>query len=331
MENLPDLFRQLDAPDRGEAARYSALRIPEAKGWRVARDSRGAPAILVALEDGSPVTRAVPVRLRHFAVQHDVVCTTQSPSGATEHGRFTILSCLTDDPDLHQYFLHVLSAVISALGPLPSRADLDAALGRLVTLFHALTQPRQETTRGLWAELLCIARCSDPVTVAAAWHQTPEDRYDFNAGRLRVEVKSAAGRQRRHEFSLEQLTPPEQTQLAVASVLIEASGGGTSIPELVAEIRHRLGAHADLVQRVDNVVAALMGSDWPDTFAARFDRELASQSLAFYLAEDIPQLRCEVPPGVTGVQFMADLGASPKTPRAVLRQAGGLFAAIASE
>ncbi|HCF99785.1 MAG TPA: hypothetical protein DEV93_04495 [Chloroflexi bacterium] len=328
MESLPEMFEQLDAPGDGDATRYSAVPVPHAQGWHVARDSRGAPAILVALENNAPVSRAVPVRLRHFAVQHDVPCTIQSPHGATKRGRFTILSCLADDPDLYQYFLHVLSAVIAALGPSPSRAGLDAALGHLITLFHALTQPRQETTRGLWAELLCIAQSPDPVTVVGAWHEAFNDRYDFNAGGLRVEVKSAAGRQRRHEFSLEQLTPPKGTTLAIASLLIESSGGGTSIGELVSEIRQQLGSHADLVQRVDSVVATLMGSDWQDALTARFDRELALQTMAFYRAEDVPQEHCEVPASVTGLRFTADLADCQPVARSALREAGGLFAAI---
>jgi hypothetical protein len=328
---IPDLialFNAVAPPTAvGEGTRYAAHPVPGLAAYRVGKDEQGSPAILVSVSPLSTPRRAVPVRLMHFTAQHDVTCTIQLQDGSIERDRLTIISCVGDDPILHAYFLRVLGAVISALGPNPSREDLDEAVAKLATLFHTLARPPRRTAQGLWAELLSIALASDPVMLAAAWHTEPHELYDFNAGAQRIEVKSSAGHVRRHHFRLEQLRPPKGTQVLVASLLVEPSAGGVTIPDLVDEIRTSLSTRIDLVERVDQILAWLMGSEWRDTLDIRFDRELAEQSLAFYDPSAIPQIAGDIPQGVSDITFVADLSSSTRVPADVSRALGGIFAA----
>jgi hypothetical protein len=79
------------------------------------------------------------------------------------------------------------------------------ALESLIELFRMLTIPPKESVQGLWGELYLMAQANDPVRLAGAWHARPEELFDFSEGAELLEVKSAAGYDREHHFSLDQL------------------------------------------------------------------------------------------------------------------------------
>ena len=99
-------------------------------------------------------------------------------------------------------------------------------------------------------------------------------------GKDRLEVKAAAGQLRIHHFSLEQLRPPFPTRAVVASLLTEHTAGGTSIADLVDDIRCGIG-DAELLIRMDAVVAGILGANWREADTVRYDAQLAVELLRF--------------------------------------------------
>src|SRR4029078_3598315 len=95
------------------------------------------------------------------------------------------------------------------------------AIATIVELFRSLQAPPRKSVQGLWSELFLIAEARHPTLLLRAWHATPGDRYDFNLGTARLEVKSVAGAVRHHHFSLAQLSPTGGTTALVASLFIE--------------------------------------------------------------------------------------------------------------
>jgi hypothetical protein len=69
---------------------------------------------------------------------------------------------------------------------------------------------------------------------------TPGEAYDFSASSQRLEVKSAAGEERNHYFTLEQLHPPASTRVLIASLFVQGAGGGQSLAELLDRVRSRV-------------------------------------------------------------------------------------------
>src|SRR5262249_35004628 len=157
----------------------------------------------------------------NILVLPDTQCVITNDVGSSEQGRFTIIRCTSPDRMLQSYFLRLLDGFLKILGPSPSARDIAAALGRLVELFRALARPASNTIQGLWSELFVIANGNDPIRLAAAWHVSPTDIYDFNAGELRLEVKSSSRRYRQHTFSLNQLKPPDGSNLVIVSLFVE--------------------------------------------------------------------------------------------------------------
>lgn len=328
MLNLVALFESLKQPRTSENSgdRFAACPIPGFEQSRIAKDGAGAPALLIqAKEEGS--SPFVSISLEHLSVLHNVECVISHPSSPQEIGRFSVVRCVEGDKNLYLYFLRILESVVLSLGPSPSQKEITRAINILVELFRVIEEPARKSVQGFWAELLVIARASDPVVLVAAWHTNVLDVYDFNAGNQRIEVKSASGRTRQHHFGLDQLQPPKGTKVLIASVLMEQAGAGVSLAELIAEVRSHLNQHPELLVRLDQVIVATLGATWRRAFETRFDYELAKNSIRFYDANDVPKVENSEPERISNVHFKSSLNGIAHVRRSQLKAFGGLFQA----
>jgi hypothetical protein len=329
MLDLVSSFEALRLPSSGgdDISLFSATPIPGFPQHRLGKDPHGAPSLLVNVVDSVRRAWPTPIVLEHLTVQHDVDCRVSQPDGSVERGRFTLLRCTGTDPALHSYFLRIAAALVALLGPEPSDLDVSRAVDRLVELFRSMASAPRKTVQGLWAEVMLMGRLRDPAPLAAAWHALPGDRYDFNAGSQRIEVKGATGRVRQHHFALEQLLPVPGTQVLVASVLVERAGAGTALLDLVSEVRSKISHDPQLLLHVDQVVAEALGDSWRQAQEERFDRPLAENSLLFLESAAIPRVDANLPRGVTDVRFRVDLTGLPPADLGAYRAQGGIFAA----
>lgn len=325
--DLYQLFQSLVLPlQRPTGNSLSAVAIPESPNHRLAKDSTGAPCLLLTQTVSTP---SAGLRLQNLSVSYGVQCTVGDRGGQQEERAFTIIKCSSADPSLFPHFLRILSPIIATLGANPTPAAVRRAISGLVDLFQALATPAKKSVQGLWAELLVIRGASDPRAVAAAWHRHPSEHVDFLDGRQRIEVKSASNRRRLHYFSLVQLTPPANARLVVASVFVESVGGGLSLRELADDIRAVLSSDPLALMQFDATFYSTLGASWSDAMEERFDLELASDSLTFVDSVHVPKIDGTIPVEVSDVRFATDMsGVQPLTTEA-LRSAGGLFAAVA--
>jgi hypothetical protein len=157
--------------------------------------------------------------------------------------------------------------------------------------------------------LLVIGTAANAATLLDAWHTDPLDRFDFTFANSRLEVKTNANRQRRHEFSLEQCNPPLDISATVASLFVEtAGGGGLSLNALVQRIEARLSSRPELIVKLHSVLADTLGTGLLEGLNQRFDEQLVLSSLVFYDLSTIPAVRNPLPPEVTAVRFRSDIG-----------------------
>jgi hypothetical protein len=314
MQNeLTALLKEIPAPDAEglTGLTFSALPIPEFEQHRLARNLAGDPALLIAVGTTAMAdrTRPPPIQLEHITVQHEVTCRVRHPDGQSQQAPFTVIQFLGPDIHLRGYFLRLAWSLLVSLGQSPTAQEVQRAVHAFAELFRSIAKPARRSVQGVWAELFVLARATDPIAMAEAWHVSPEDRYDFHGGQDRVEVKSTVGRVRKHRFSLEQLQPPVGTQLMIASILLEQSSGGVSLHDLMDRVHLRLKAAAELQGHIDRVMAETLGDSLPRALAVRFDWELACETLAFYPHKDVPTLHAPLPPELTEISFIANLTA----------------------
>ena len=198
--------------------------------------------------------------------------------------------------------------LLTELGDLPTLKDVQKTIHSLVTLFRLAAQPQKKTVQGLWAELFIIANSKNPTTLVNAWHSFPEERYDFNNGSDRIEVKSNANNSRKHHFSLEQLNPPENCSLIIASIFVIQSANGQTINVLQKEIENKLNSNLTLINRLRLQIAETLGDALLKGAEIAFDSQVAFESLRFYNFIDIPKIQAhDVPMHVSDVSFSSDL------------------------
>ncbi|MCZ7554569.1 MAG: PD-(D/E)XK motif protein [Anaerolineales bacterium] len=325
MLDLEPLFVSLEKPSGSEdSLAFSAHSVPGYDGFRIAKDFGGRPCILISTSGVHSSMGTAPVALEHLKIAHHLRCRIVQSDGQIEEDVFSVLYCTSDEPLLHTYFLRVGAVIISSLGITPQQGQLVSVVNGLIELFRALTKPAKKSIQGLWAELLLIERSLNPTELVRCWHIFPEERFDFNAGEQRIEVKSAVGRTRQHTFSLEQLIPPDGTAVIIASVLVERAGGGMSIASLIKNISSSLSSAEDVLH-LELTVAQTLGDTWYYANDDLFDYELAKKSLEFFDVRSVPSVNRAVPAGVSHVRFQADLTNTEPISRREYRGMGGIF------
>ena len=168
-------------------------------------------------------------------------------------------------------------------------------------------------TQGLWAELLVIINAQDPELMAQAWHQDPNDTYDFAYGSERVEVKSSSGSLRRHKFSSAQLPPPDGCNLRVVSVLLQRVAGGQTVLDLLQLAKERVSSAAS----AQLLGQALLVAGPAQLARDGYDLLGAGASIRSYEASTVPTVH--LPPNVVQASWTADLTHLPPAPPPVGR------------
>ena len=326
--NLIAIFDSLRPPEPDlEGIHFVACPLSDRRNDFLAKGKGGQPALLISA-CGAAGVRPPSISLQHLTVDHGLKCRVQPGTGATITGTFSVVRCVDADKLLQRYFLRALAPVICSLPAAPSYADIARPVNALAELFRRLALPARKPIQGLWAELYVIAISRDPHTLIAAWHATPGDRYDFSAETERIEVKSSSGSSRVHHFSFEQLNPPECVRLLVASLFVNEAGNGKSIFDLVDEIRLRVNHEARVVERVDQIVGATLGSSWRYAAEMRFDFEEATSSLRYFEPSSIPSIHGPIPDGVLMVRYQSDLTAAIPTALTGISSTGQLIGAL---
>lgn len=303
---LASLLATIDVPARAPegSVQYHVKPVPGFARHYFGRTSSGAPCLLLGANDSS---LKAPIRLAAIEVSFAVPCTIDVADDQRRTETLTAIICNAADHVVRSYFVHVCETIIRIVGKSPSLEQVVDAVRRLVDLFQRLSGPQRRSVIGLFGELYVIHAAHSPASAVKAWRSTVDDRFDFSIDDVRLEVKATSTRRRAHEFSLEQCTPPPDTNGILISLFVEASGGGTSLLDLIKRIEGLLGGDADLILKFQETVAEGLGESASAALSMRFDESFARSSLQVYELSSIPAIRQQVPIEVSQVRFRSDL------------------------
>jgi hypothetical protein len=310
---IRQVWASLDAPLDG-ALRFSTAPLAQNSTLLLGRSAEG-PALLVPLPE--PRIGDIPIELRNLSVRSNLSCRVRT-NGVEHEGLFTVCMCTSSDANLHGLFLEAVDVIVGQASLISANAIHDVIAG-LVELFRALSMAPETSILGLWGELFLVLQSAEPETLVSAWHQVPNDRFDFAKATERLEVKTAA-RTRKHHFHLPQLETPD-VDVLVASVVTESSAAGATVQDLVQAIVAKAGPQVS--GSLMHAVAAALGRDLPGWTAMRYDLSMAHRSLKYFAAGSIPRPQVS-DRRVSDVRFLADLSDLD----AVEPPAGPLFSAL---
>jgi hypothetical protein len=159
----------------------------------------------------------------------------------------TFLEISVERPDLRRPFFFLVLAIRDLLfgGTLRPVAALSRALLENRALLTAEEILSDDALLGLFGELWfldVLIEHNGPAAIQA-WTGPQKQPHDFRFGAVEVEVKATRSATRRHTINgLEQLTPSKDCTLFLLSIQGRQTGpgAGSTIPEMVSMIRHKL-------------------------------------------------------------------------------------------
>jgi hypothetical protein len=303
--NLSELLDAVEplAPDISTGA-FRVVSIPDFPRHYIGRNTSGQPCVLLGSSAGA---FQAPVRLALLDALFGNLHRIHPVDGDAREERLSVITCTSPDVQAQAYFLHVCETILRIVGPEPTLDTIVQSVQRLIEIFRHLSRTPSRSLNGLVGELFLIAASRDVAASVHAWRSTDIDRFDISTGSVRLDVKASADRRRVHHLSAEQCQPPAGTVGLLASMFIEANGGGQSLRELVDTIEAALAGRHDLILKVQENVSRTLGKNLPTAMSSRFDDRLALASLRFYDLATVPAVRDGVPPEVSGVHFRSDL------------------------
>lgn len=322
--NLIHLFGHLRKPLISENV-FNSETISEFPNFRLAKDYSGFPVILFEIIDSRKSNELHSFRLKYLTVQSKVRCTIVS-NNKKETKDFTLIVFCNSEPVLQEYFLKFIETLIKKLGLNPSQIEVFDSIKKMIEVFRVLTEIPSKTIRGLWSELFLIEKSNQCDVLIEYWHNLPSEKFDFNSGFEKVEVKSNANFDRSHIFSYEQLN---SSNTLIASIFVRESLVGFSIHDLVDRIIDKVNGVPEFVDKLQNLVARTLGSSLEQSMVIKFDYLIASDSLVYFYQMDIPRILPDyIPIEISELKFRVDLSNVPAIDISSIKSKGLLFSAL---
>lgn len=306
MQSIFKIFSDLKNEILKNQEGFSIANLPKIKNHKIGLSNDELPLFFIKCEEVS-TEKVLDYNLESISIHFNQKCQLKAKDKKVTEGNYTIIALKTDSVDLQEYFLNILYIVALKLPEIAKLKELKIEVENLIILFTKFSKLPTKTIQGLWAELLVIEQSSNPVYLAKAWHVSPSDKFDFNDGIDKIEVKSTTKSKRIHNFSLEQLNTNKNSKLIIASVFAIETGKGYSIFDLVKSIDDRI-KNNDILKKINEVIIDTLGSAFEKSFEHFFDYQLAKDTLAFFESETVPKINTTlISKEVSNVHFDSDL------------------------
>jgi len=304
--NVIETFEMLIAPETANRSLFNAVALSEFSFAKVAISNESFPVILISSVADATSFAQKNIRLKYLELTHNTECKV-SENSRISYDIYTVIIFKSNQAYLQHYFLGIAETLIKSLSAKPTQREVAETFKAFVEIFRSLSEPPTKTIQGLWSELFIIEASKQPTILLNYWHCNAEEKFDFNADVERLEVKSSSTLERVHTFASEQLNPPSDKQVIIASIFLKQTTHGQSIADLTKSIQQRV-ADNDLSKKMFAIISATLGNTLEQSIKIKFDYDLAKNSLRFYRHQDIHKIeRVNIPHRVSEVRYKSNL------------------------
>lgn len=305
MSELEAIFKKLKSVNIPKELEFSVEKIGSFPNHKIGITQEGYPIILIKGK-GAEGENLMGYNLELIEVLFNVDCHFLDDRGSEKKGKFSIIKLKSESISHQNYFLNICQILMEKLGQNPTIIKLRREVQNLIDLFTKLSKPPKKTILGLWGELLVIEQAIEPSSLIKAWHVSPTDKYDFNDGIDKLEVKTTEKNVRVHHFSYSQLVPNLSSQLFIISIITSQTNVGVSISDLMNKISKKIRMDERMI--LHGIVADSLGSNFDRGISICFDYNMAKDSLKTFLSSDIPNIpQSSIPKEVTNIHFECNL------------------------
>ncbi len=304
--SLLDVFLELEIPKTENPKLFNATALIDFQFAKIGVNYLGFPVVLISSKFDQSYLSQKNIKLKYIELTHNLECKV-SENGKTKYDNFSVIIFKSNEETMQGYFWEIVQSLLNSLSKKPTQKEVFETFKNFVEIFRSLTETPTKTIQGLWAELVLIEQCEKPETLINYWHNVPEEKFDFNAGSEKIEVKSSSNLERVHIFTAEQLNPALDSQVIIASIFTKQVSNGMTILDLLGRIIKRL-EDIELEEKVFRIVSKTLGNTFEQTAKIKYDYDLAKNSLRFYRHQDISKVeKINIPERVTEVKFKSDL------------------------
>jgi hypothetical protein len=298
-------FKSLEIPKKGRNI-FSAISLVKFPFAKLAVNNSGFPVILIESKIDKTFLTQKNIRLKYLELNHNLECKITEDS-KTSFANYSVITFKSDEDVLQNYFLSIAENLLKEFSNNPSQKEVYETFKGFIEIFRALSNSPTTTIQGLWSELLVIESSENPEILVNYWHNRPEEKFDFNADTEKIEVKSSSSMERIHIFTSEQLNPPKEKKVLIASVFAKQFSNGKSISDLINLIHESLSDDS-LIEKLYSIVSKTLGSSLEQGLKIKFDYDIAKNSLQFYDCAMISKIeRINIPNNVSEVKYKSDL------------------------
>lgn len=296
-------FDELRNSVAGIADTYRVEPVSKNNGHKIGCTENGFPVFFIECSDAPNVAN---IHFRIIDVFFNQKCNLSVNNKLIADKKYCMVIMKDSEDDLIKYFLDVISLILEQLPRQPTTKQLAIELAKITQLFTNMPAISAEIIQGLWAEMLVIEQSNDPDYLIKSWHVSPMDKYDFNDGADKIEVKSTVKQIRSHLFAIEQLSPNAGSQLIIVSIQMTKTGAGCSLFDLEEKILNKIKDRESAI-RLKEMIVSTIGIHLSEISSICYDYMQAVDSLKYFDYKDVPTISLDcIPQGVSNVHFSVD-------------------------
>jgi hypothetical protein len=325
---LIEQFNSLVIPVSNNGKLFNAVSLQKYPFSKIAISNLGYPVLLISSKSDNTFLTQKNIRLKYLELTHKLECKV-TENGKSIYANFTVIIFKSEEPNLQNYFVSIAESLLDKLSDKPTQKEVYRIFSSLIEIFRSLSVSPSTTVQGLWSELFIIANSANPSILLSYWHDSPIEKFDFNADYEKVEVKSSSNLERIHFFTSEQLNPPSDKQVLISSLFTKQSTKGKSISDLIEIINKRVNNKV-VLEKLYLIIGKTLGNTVEQGIKVKFDYELAEKSLKYYNVQDISKIeKVNIPNQVTEVKNKSDLtNIKAVNPKIDIKSDRGLFYAL---
>ena len=304
--SLINIFSKLYSENKASGNFFTVESIPYLENHKLGITKDNRPIFFVQCETDDSI-KAIDLNLELIKVQYNRKCKLIQLDSTEIDDCYTLIELKSEVFDLQSYFIEVINLLIKNIGISPTFKILKQEVEKVTKLFSILSKPGIKSIQGIWGELLIISESNDPDYLIKAWHVNSKDKFDFNDGEDKIEVKTTSKENRIHIFSYDQLTPNQNSKLIITSIKTIQTGIGINIPELVDIIKSK-GISTDSLYKMQILIGETLGKDIEKINEIKFDYRQAVDSIRYFESIKIPIIDSKnIPEEISNLKFDCNL------------------------
>jgi len=312
MNKLLTLYKNLATPNTDNKDFFSSCNIDGFEGHKLGKDFLSRPSLLIKIPENYESHRfgglnpKFPFKLDNLEIRQNVDCVINDDIGNKEN--FALLT-FTGEDELQNSFFDISETILSELGQHPTSKKIHEVILKFIDLFKGLQKLPKREIQGLCGELMIMLHSNHTKNLISAWHTNNYETYDFSFNEKQIEVKSSNNEKRIHHFSHRQLLEVKDSEVYIASVIMNESSGGISIEQLISKILDKVNQDPLVQSKLFDICSkTLRDKNFIENYQDYlFNFEIANQSVQYLNYDQIPTLENPNEGVITDIEFNCNL------------------------